>query len=77
MVKGIDVRVCGHEHAGSLAVCVDQGMCCPRDGVLYESKELDHVPVDEREVNRLVSLASNRTKDPVRPVRIHTRKAAG
>ncbi len=49
----------------------------PGDCVLHKSKELDHVTVDEREVNRLVSLAPHRTQAPVRPLRMLTRRTAG
>ena len=77
LVKGIDVGVCGDEDAGSLAVGADQCVCRPRDGVLHESKQLDHVTVDQREVNRLASLASHRAQDPVRPFLLLTGKTVG
>ena len=43
--------------------------CVARDGVFHEREELDHVTVDESDVDRRLGLAADRAQNPVRALR--------
>ena len=76
LIEVIDVRVRGNEDAGGLVVATDHCMRRPRDGVLDEREELDHVAVDKCDADRRLSLTADRAQDPVRPLRTPTTDAA-
>ena len=58
LIEVVDVRVGGDKVAGGLAVRANKGMGRAGDGVLYEGEELDYVPVDQLEFNRVFACRS-------------------
>ena len=58
LVEIVDVRVGGHEVSRRLTIGADKGVGSPRDGVLDQSKELDHMAVHQLQVERAVGLTA-------------------
>ncbi len=52
LVELVDVGVGRDEIAGGFPVRAHKSMGGTRHGILHESEELNHMPIDEREVDR-------------------------
>ena len=64
MIERVDIGVGSNERAGGFMVGANQCVGRPRDGVLDKGEELDHLTINEREANRICSLASPGAEDP-------------